>query len=156
MDDSEKMPLMVIGHSLRTRAFSKKLGNDLGIDYHKNQNTWMMRELLFDWLKRLNMYIGETVCRKILLLTDMCSAHGIRENRPILSDIRVELVPPKTNSKIQPLDAEIMACIKAKYRCRLLSRGFETSEAQKSPFKIFMFLLRFGARATSWKVALYR
>lgn len=34
-DESEKLPLMIIGSALQARAFMKKSGEQLGFDYHE-------------------------------------------------------------------------------------------------------------------------
>ena len=82
-------------------------------------------ELFHGWLQRLDQYIGRTPGRKILLLLDDCSAHGKKESLPELQNVHVEFLPPNTTSKVQPLDAGIIAWVKKMYRRRLLS-GFLT------------------------------
>lgn len=46
-----------------------------------------------------------------------------------LSNFRVEFLPPNKRSKIQPLDARKISCVKAKYKRRLLLRIFDNIEA---------------------------
>jgi hypothetical protein len=40
-DGTHKLPLLVIGHARRPRAFQKKDGRDLGFDYYWNKKAWM-------------------------------------------------------------------------------------------------------------------
>lgn len=129
-DGSEKFPLMIIGISKQPRAFKKQSGKELGLDYHFNRKAWMNKELFFSWLGRLDRYIGATPGRKILLLLDNCSAHGKKEDLPNLQNVLVEFLPPNSTSKVQPLDAGIIAWVKAKYKRRLLLRVFENLEAR--------------------------
>lgn len=130
-DGSEKMPLMVIGKAMRPRAFKKKTGHELGFDYHANKKAWMTKELFFAWLNRLDQYVARTPGRKILLLLDNCSAHGTEDDLPPLQNVRVIFLPPNTTSRIQPLDAGIIAWVKRRYRRRLLFRVFENIESGK-------------------------
>jgi len=132
-DGTEKMPLMVIGSALNPRPFKKKSGQELGFDYHANKKAWMTTVLFCEWLRRLDRYVGRTAGRKILLLIDNCSAHGKKETMPALRNVRVEFLPPNATSKVQTLDAGIIAWVKAKYRRRLLFSVFETLIWRKSP-----------------------
>jgi len=97
---SEKFPLMIIGNAERPRPFKKKYGRVLGLDWHFNKKAWMTRVLFFEWLERLDRYIGTTQGRKILLLIDNCSAHGNDSTIPRLKNVRVAFLPPNTTSKI--------------------------------------------------------
>lgn len=136
-DGSEKMPLMIIGHAERPRPFGRKYGRDLGFDYHFNKKAWMNTNLFFEWLRRLDRYIGMESGRKILLLIDNCSAHGKEETMPHLDNVRVLFLPPNTTSKVQPLDAGIIAWVKNKYRTRLLLRVFDNIDmGRKSIYNV--------------------
>lgn len=130
-DGSERLKLMVIGTANNPRAFKKKTGQELGFDYHANKKAWMTKELFFAWLNRFDQYVARKPGRKILLLLDNCSAHGTIDNMPDLLNIRILFLPPNTTSKIQPLDAGIIAWVKRRYRRRLLFRVFENIESSK-------------------------
>ena len=67
-DGSEKLPLMIIGNEERSHAFKKRSGRDMGFDYHWNKKGWMKAEIFFEWLRRLDRYIGRETERKILSL----------------------------------------------------------------------------------------
>ena len=54
--------------------------------------------------------------RKILLFLDNAPGHGHHS----FSNIKLEFLPPNTTSKLQPLDAGIIAQVKALYRKRML------------------------------------
>lgn len=121
----EKFPLMVIGNSQKPRVFRGKSGRELGFDYWSNKRAWMTKELFFDWLRRLDNYVAHTRGRKILLLVDNCTAHGVSGGLPELEHVTVHFLPPNATSHIQPLDAGIIATLKAKYRRRVMFRIFD-------------------------------
>ena len=125
---SERFPLMVIGRAQRPRAFKGKYGAELGIDYHFNTKAWMTRALFFDWLRRLDNFIGRTTGRKIILFLDNCAAHGTVLTLPTLHNVEVYFLPPNTTSQVQPLDAGVIAALKAKFRRRMMFRVFENME----------------------------
>lgn len=131
-DGTERLKLMVIGTAMKPRAFQKKSGQEHGFDYHANKKAWMTKELFFAWLNRFDQYVARKPGRKILLLLDNCSAHGKAEDLPPLHNIRVIFLPPNTTSKVQPLDAGIIAWVKRRYRRRLLFRVFENIESGKN------------------------
>lgn len=130
-DRSEKFPLMIIGNAELLRAFNEKYKKELRLEYHFNKKGWMNTPLFIDWLIRLYRYIDITPDRKILVLFDNYSAHESKDTLPSLQKVRVEFFQPNTTSKVQPLDAGIIAWVKAKYKLRLLLRGFESFEAEK-------------------------
>ena len=74
-----------------------------------------MTQVLFEeWLISMNTYF-RIQNRKVLLLVDNAPSHGW--DRTInLDNIRVEFLPPNMTSRIQPMDAGIIANFKAKYR----------------------------------------
>ena len=72
----------------------------------------MTMDLFFKWLLRFDSYINKTAGRNVLLLLDNFSGHGRPENLPDLSCVQVELIPPNTTSKLQPMDASIIKCLK--------------------------------------------
>lgn len=59
---------------------------------------------------------GNSYGRNIFLLMDNCSAHSTKETLPELEHIEVVFLPPNTASKLQPLDASIIAAMKRRYR----------------------------------------
>ena len=123
-DGSHKFEVMIIGKSRQPRAFKKK-ATELGLDYHANSKAWMTAALFFEWLERFNAYIARTFSRKVALLIDNCSAHGTLENLPSLSNVEVIFLPPNTTSKLQPLDAGIIASLKLRYRKKQMEHAVE-------------------------------
>lgn len=111
---SEKFPLMFIGNAMRPRCFKKKSGRELGFDYWANSKSWMTMSLFFQWLLRFDTKMTQRG-RKVLLLLDNLSGHGRVGSLPELISTRVEFLPPNTTSKLQPMDAGIIASLKRRY-----------------------------------------
>ena len=111
-----KMPLMITGNAHRPRAFKKKTGQELGINYWSNKKAWMNTSLFFDWLKRFSMFIANSHNRKVVLLLDNGSAHGNVETIPPLTNVEIVFLPPNTTAKLQPMDAGVIAYLKRGYR----------------------------------------
>ena len=111
-DGSEKFELMVIGHAWKPGVFKKKTGAELGFDYHANKKAWMTSTLFYDWLRRFHSYVCSSPGRKVLLLIDNCSAHGTAETLPEMRNLRIVYLPPNCKSKVQPMDAGVIAALK--------------------------------------------
>ena len=125
---TEKFPLFFIGSARRPCCFQKKTGEQLGFEYAHNKKAWMMMDLLFKWLLRLDSYINGTARRKVLLLLDNFSGHGRPERLPDLCFVHVEFLPPNTTSKLQPMDAGIINCLKRRYRTAQYNRALDVLE----------------------------
>lgn len=119
---------MLIGKFERPRAFGRKYGRELGFDYHFNQKAWMRQDLFYDWLHRFDRYVSRADGRKVLLLIDNCAAHGSTNSLPRFENVEICFLPPNSTSRTQPLDAGIIAKVKAQFRRRLLGRVFENIE----------------------------
>ena len=72
--------------------------------------------MLFDWLQRFDEIISHTAGRNFALFVDNCSALGSVETLPELRSVTVLSLPPNTTSKVQPMDAGVIAAIKLRYR----------------------------------------
>ena len=86
-----------------------------GYGYRQSPKVWM-NKTFFKLLPRLDSYIGQNDGRKIAFLIDNASCHGTIEALSVLQHIQVIYLPRKTGSKIQPLDAGIISCIKQYYQ----------------------------------------
>lgn len=112
---SDEFPLVIIDNALRPRRFKKRTCQQLGFDYWNNRKARMNSCLFFEWFKRFDTFIGITANRKVLLLIDNCSAHGTNETVPKLDHVELEFLPPNTTSKLQPMDAGIIATLETLY-----------------------------------------
>ncbi|CBQ70028.1 related to transposases [Sporisorium reilianum SRZ2] len=126
---TEKLDLLFIGHSQQPKAFQKQSPEQLGIHYFSNKKAWMTSSIFTTWLISLDLYIGRTPGRHILLLLDNFSGHGTLQ-KPLadLQNITIHFLPPNTTSKIQPLDAGMIACFKKHYRSKQYARALLEAE----------------------------
>ena len=115
-EGSERIPLMFIRTAWKPRAFKKKTGTEIGLEYHANNKGWMTLLLFHDWIRGFDAYISRTPHRQVALLIENCSAHGTLENLPSLQPVSVFFLPPNTTSKMQPMDAGVIASVKLRYR----------------------------------------
>ncbi|SPO27760.1 related to transposases [Ustilago trichophora] len=126
---SEKLEPFFIGKADQPRAFKRSTAAQLGIHYAANQKAWMTSSLFTSWLQHLDAHIGQTPGRHILLLLDNFKGHGSTE-KPLteLHNITIHFLPPNTTSRIQPLDAGIIAAFKKHYRIRQYSQALLEAE----------------------------
>jgi DDE superfamily endonuclease/Tc5 transposase DNA-binding domain len=129
---TDRFEPLFIGHSAKPRCFKKKSGAELGFFYLHNEKAWMTAIFFQQYLFRLN----EHVKRKILLLMDNAPSH-VWKNLD-LPNIEVVPLPPNTTSKLQPMDAGIIASFKCHYRRRQLAHALDLIDLQecRNPYKI--------------------
>ncbi|KAK4510997.1 Translocation protein S62 [Mucor velutinosus] len=120
-DGSYKGHPIVIGKRKTPKAANKKpalyrrttnIGQSHYVEYHSSPNAWMNTDIFRKYVKRLNVsfvYAG----RKVALLVDNASVHKLKEE---FSNIKLIFLPANTTSKLQPLDAGIIANFKAQFR----------------------------------------
>ena len=111
-DGSEKLPPLFIGHFRKPRAFGKKSSQQLGFLYKFNKSAWMTSAIFQDWLLDLDK-LYRMQQRKVLLLLDNAPTHIVGSLE--LTSLKIIFLPPNTTSKIQPLDAGIIAAFKKRY-----------------------------------------
>nr|CCA22226.1 PREDICTED: similar to Tigger transposable elementderived protein 6 putative [Albugo laibachii Nc14] len=96
-DGTEKLPLLFVGSVVKPRCFGWQSGEHHG-----------------EWLDELNECMKKEA-RHILLLLDNASAHC---GEKLLSNVEIEMLPPNTTSVLQPMDAGVIACLKAYFHPR--------------------------------------
>ena len=64
-------------------------------------------------------------------MMDICSAHGSQDSQPELRNVSILFFPPNTTSRLQPLDAGIIAAIKLRYRRRQMEFAVDMAEVGK-------------------------
>ena len=133
-DGTEKEKLMIIGHSAKPRAFNKKTGQQLGFYYRFNQKAWMTALLFQEWLLNFDSRMrGQQ--RQVLLLLDNAPTHMIKNLT--LSSVKVMFLPPNTTSRIQPMDAGIIAAFKKRYRSLHIAHAIDRDAGgEKSIYKV--------------------
>ena len=83
-----------------------------------------------EYLKELDFHVG----RPIVLLLNNASSH-IWDNL-MLRNIKVIPFPPNTTSKLQPLDAGIIAAFKHHYRRKQIAWGLDQLNDGRNPYSI--------------------
>ncbi|OAC98487.1 hypothetical protein MUCCIDRAFT_121797, partial [Mucor lusitanicus CBS 277.49] len=120
-DGSYKGHPIVIGRRKTPKAATRKpalyrkttcIGQTHYIEYHSNQTAWMTTEIFRKYIKRLNSSFAYAK-RNVAILLDNASVHKLKEE---FSNIKLIFLPANTTSKLQPLDAGIIANFKAHFR----------------------------------------
>jgi hypothetical protein len=135
-DGSDKVEPFFIGHANRPLCFKnaagqRKTGEELGYFYQSNKKAWMTGGFFKVYLQHLSKYING---RKILLLIDNAPSHIFDKTE--FPNIEILCLPPNTTSKLQPMDAGIIASFKCHYRKRQLRHALDALDVGKSPYKI--------------------
>ena len=121
---TEKLTPVVIGKSENPRAFKNVNKANLGVYYRSNTKAWMTSKLFSEWLVKINKQFLQQN-RKILLFLDNFSGHYTENNRN-LTNIKIIYFPPNCTSKLQPLDAGIIANFKLRYRSNTVQKMIES------------------------------
>ncbi len=90
----------------------------------------------FEWQGRFDSYIGRTRNKRVVLLLDNASCHGSNTNTPVLSNVTVIFLPKRTTSRLQPMDAGVIADIKRRYRIRKYERALDLMEGDDT-YKLY-------------------
>lgn len=122
-DGSHKLEHFFIGHAKHPRCFKKKTASQLEFLYRNNKKAWMTGVLFQEWLKNFDAKMKEAN-RSILLLLDNAPGHIFVE----LENIVVLFLPPNTTSKLQPMDAVIIAAFQ-QYQRLYIQRAIDIEEA---------------------------
>src|SRR2546423_14531105 len=103
---TDQVPLLILGYAEKPRCFNKKSGQEHGFFYLSNKKAWITKDFFQKYLHRLNAHVG----RKILLLIDNAPSHIWKHTD--YPNLEIMALPPNTTSKLQPLDAGIIAAFK--------------------------------------------
>lgn len=143
---THKLPMLVINKCQRPRSFGKwdpqteSALKGFPIMYRWNKRAWMNGTVFKDWLTSFNVEMRKKFARqhetdkKAWLILDNSSTHvgwdgvtvktwdaeGLKAKGLELSHTKVVFLQPNTTSKIQPLDAGIIANVKAMFRKQLI------------------------------------
>src|SRR5436190_3783859 len=129
---SDQVEPLFIGHAGKPRCFMKKTGADLGFFYLHNQKAWMTGAFFETYLRRFSIHIK---C-KVLLLIDNAPSH-IYDNTTKFPNIEILPLPPNTTSKLQPMDAGIIAAFKRHYRRKQMAHALDLADAGvTNPYKV--------------------
>lgn len=72
--------------------------------------------ILYEWIGGFSFYIKRKgVDRKVLVLLDNCSAHGMTESIPMLDNVWILFLKPSKTNIFQHMDAGIIAAVNTRY-----------------------------------------
>nr|CCA25185.1 PREDICTED: similar to tigger transposable element derived 4 putative [Albugo laibachii Nc14] len=90
-------------------ASKETTAEQLGLQYESTKKGWMTSTLLLRWLSQLNEQM-RIAGRHIFLLVDNVSSHQMDE---LLSNVKLQMLPPNTTDFLQPQDAGITSSFEA-------------------------------------------
>jgi hypothetical protein len=112
-DGSHRINPFFIGKSERPACFK---GKSSGFRYYWNDKAWMTSTIFNSVVKIIDRAAGhQHNGKKSVLLLDNASSHN---HPPPLANLEIIFLPPNTTSKLQPLDAGIIAAFKKRFRSR--------------------------------------
>ena len=109
-----------------------------------NKTAYMTAVFFEQWFKEhfipsVKLYCArKNIPFKILLLLDNCSAHPPLDH--IDPNVRIEFLPPKTTSIIQPMDQGAIATVKAIYKKITFAKAHEKCDTLAEFYKIYDIL----------------
>lgn len=121
---NEKPPLLFVCASAKPRRFDGKDPRGLGLQYSFTKKGWINRALFQTWPAEFNQKMKQDG-RRILLVLDSASAH--LADAP-MTNVEVEFLLPNTTAVLQPIDAGVIASLKAWLKRR---QGLEAVKAVK-------------------------
>jgi DDE superfamily endonuclease/Tc5 transposase DNA-binding domain len=124
---TDRVELLILGHAEKPRCFKKKSGREHGFFYLSNKKAWMTGDFFQEYLRRFNSHVG----RKVLLLIDNAPSHIW--NDADFPNIEIVALPPNTTSKLQPLDAGIIAAFKCHIRRQQLAYALDVLDHDDNP-----------------------
>jgi hypothetical protein len=121
-------------------CFRKNNIYKLNFQYFTSKKGWMTRDIFKIWLKYFDSRINN---RKVLLILDNFQGHILSENELnllSLKNTRLVFLPANTTSRLQPLDAGIIAAFKKQYFQKYLKLVLYNIYAKvKDPYKINLY-----------------
>jgi hypothetical protein len=144
-DGSEKLPPLFIGHFQKPRAFGKKSAKQHGFQYKFNTKAWMTGAIFQDWIMDFDKDMRKQQ-RNVLLLLDNAPSHVVGNLQ--LTNVKVVFFPPNTTSRIQPMDAGIIAAFKKRYRSYQLKQALDLNTlGRKDIYKVDVLQAMVWSRA---------
>ena len=113
-DASHQYKPTIIHKYRRPRCFPKSFDPDAVVDYFYNNKAWMTQREFNKIVKRFDRD-RRLAGRKVILIVDNASSH-LTTDQLNLTNVTVYFLRPNTTTKLQPLDAGIIANVKCHYR----------------------------------------
>jgi hypothetical protein len=147
-DGSDRLPPLFIGHAAKPRCFKGKTGQELGFYYLNNTKAWMTGVFFLTFIKQFNNHVNK---RRVLLLLDNAPSHiWTDSNKADYPNLEIVFLPPNTTSKLQPMDAGIIAAFKRQYCKYQLQHAIDLIDRGKAPYKIDQL------KAMQWTCMIWR
>lgn len=132
-DGSEKLPLVILGKSARSRWLNDK---PEAVGYVCTSKGWMTVAVFQQWLENLNVKMKQSN-RHILLLFDNAPAHIEPETK--VSHVEVLRLPKNTTAVMQPMHQGVISWVKHETMMSRISSAVDKLLAQDDdPYKISM------------------
>ena len=133
-DGSDRLSSLFIDHVARSHCFNKKTGEEHGFYYLHNKKAWMTRVFFQMFIKYFNNHVNK---RRVLLLLDNAPSHIWNENHKVdFSNLNIIFLPLNTISKLQSMNADIIASFKHHYHKCQLEYIINIIDAGKNSYKI--------------------
>lgn len=118
---------IVIGQYKKPKCFTTKakllaktaVGNSHEVEYHDSPNAWMTSAIFTRYIVKLDRAFKRQN-RHVALLLDNATVHKVNV---ALTNTKLVFLPANTTSKLQPLDAGIIANFKAHFRAHQYDRA---------------------------------
>ena len=159
---TDRLKLVVIHTAAKPRDFGNLWKPSDHVDYFHNRKAWMTIAVFDSWIKSVNSRMASQG-KSIVILMDNAASHAIPSVPTIeqhglqtikLTNVLVVFLPANTTSRVQPLDAGIIAAFKSHYKVHLLrwySAEYEAAETDKDLSKLMPGV----KQAILWSVAAF-
>lgn len=134
---SHKMKPLVIHTARHPRSFNHLSDmRDAPVYWRASPKGWMRGTVMTEWFQSCFIPDARRRCRqdgrefKVLLTMDNCPSHPSFLNG-LDPNVQVVFLPPNTTSLIQPLDQEIIACVKARYHMTVFQELRNSTASQQ-------------------------
>ena len=129
VDDTERLPPLVVGRARRPRCFDGRNAAELGFDYDFGLKSWMSSIMFMKWICRVDQYVGRTPVRTAVLFIGNASCHGTESDYTFLQNLRIYFLPKRTTALLQPLNLGIIAAVKKHYERKQAQRAVDLLES---------------------------
>jgi len=114
---SHKIPVALIGKAKQPKCF-KPPRDPCPMPYFSQPSAWMDADVFKSWFETVFVpAVRARTALPVALISDNCGAHEELES----TQVSFFSLPPYCKSVYQPLDLEIIACLKRRYKRRLLN-----------------------------------
>ena len=120
---TEHFPLFLIGRAARLKCFEGLSPVIWGSNMYRKSGLGWKRDFFPGCIdSTIRLQYSRT---SVVSLLDSAAAHGKESEIPILSNVSIYFLPPRTTSILQPLDQGVIASIKKRYQSIQLRRRAE-------------------------------